>query len=61
MGVSLHAESKQQNKVYVKKGNTGPKVWVKKGNTGPKKVKTVLLAGKLTATVFWDAEGILLV
>ncbi len=50
MDVSLHPVSKQQSKV-----------WVKKGNVGPKKAKTVLSAGKLMATVFWDVVGILLV
>ena len=37
------------------------KQWTARGEPVPKKAKTVLSAGKVMATVFWDAKGILLV
>jgi histone-lysine N-methyltransferase SETMAR len=43
-------ESKQQSKM-----------WTKRGEPAPKKAKTVLSAGKVMASVFWDAKGILFI
>jgi [histone H3]-lysine36 N-dimethyltransferase SETMAR len=43
-------ESKQQSKQ-----------WTGSGESAPKKAKTVLSAGKVMATVFWDSQGIILV
>lgn len=37
------------------------KQWVEAGGSAPKKAKTVKSAGKVMATVFWDAHGILLI
>jgi len=31
------------------------------GESAPKKAKTVLSAGKMMATVFWDSQGIILI
>jgi histone-lysine N-methyltransferase SETMAR len=43
-------ESKQQSKQ-----------WTETGCSAPKKTKSVPLAGKVMAWVFWDAEGILFI
>ena len=37
------------------------KQWTKSGESAPKKAKTVLSAGKVMATVFWDSQGIILI
>jgi histone-lysine N-methyltransferase SETMAR len=37
------------------------KQWIAKGEPCPKKAKTVKSAGKVMATVFWDARGIIFV
>lgn len=37
------------------------KQWVKDGSSAPKKAKVVPSAGKIMATVFWDAKGVILV
>ena len=37
------------------------KVWKTRDETAPKKAKVTLSAGKIMATVFWDAQGILLI
>jgi [histone H3]-lysine36 N-dimethyltransferase SETMAR len=37
------------------------KQWTHKGSPPPKKAKTVLSAGKVMASVFWDSHGIILV
>src|SRR5436190_5083057 len=37
------------------------KQWTAKGEPTPKKAKTVLSAGKVMATVFWDSHGIVLI
>ena len=37
------------------------KQWTASGECVPKKAKTVLSAGKVMATVFWDSQGIILV
>lgn len=37
------------------------KQWVEKGESAPKKAKTVLSAGKVMATVFYDAHGIIFI
>lgn len=43
-------ESKQQSKQ-----------WKKPGEPTPKKAKTILSAGKVMASVFWDAKGVIMV
>jgi histone-lysine N-methyltransferase SETMAR len=43
-------ESKQQSKK-----------WIAPGECAPKKAKTVLSAGKVMATVFWDSQGIIFI
>lgn len=43
-------ESKQQSKQ-----------WTAPGENAPKKAKTVLSAGKVMATVFWDSQGIIFI
>jgi histone-lysine N-methyltransferase SETMAR len=35
--------------------------WTEAGCSGPKKTRSVPSAGKITASVFWDAEGILFI
>lgn len=35
--------------------------WIKRGEPPPKKFKTQPSAGKVLATIFWDAEGILMI
>jgi len=35
------------------------KQWIERGKPAPKKAKTVKSAGKVMATVFWDARGII--
>lgn len=37
------------------------KQWIRKGEPAPKKAKTVKSAGKVLATVFWDARGIIFI
>lgn len=37
------------------------KQWVEAGGSAPKKAKVVLSAGKVMATVFWDAQGVILI
>ena len=37
------------------------KQWVEAGSSAPKKAKVVPSAGKVMATVFWDAKGIILI
>lgn len=37
------------------------KQWIVKGERAPKKAKTVKSAGKVMATVFWDARGIIFI
>ena len=37
------------------------KQWVEHGGRAPKKAKTVLSAGKVMATVFWDARGVVMI
>lgn len=37
------------------------KQWVEKGEPAPKKAKTVLSAGKVMATVFWDVRGVIFI
>ena len=37
------------------------KQWTWRGESAPKKVKTVPSAGKVTASVFWDARGIIFI
>jgi histone-lysine N-methyltransferase SETMAR len=37
------------------------KQWISTGEPAPKKAKTVKSAGKVMATVFWDARGIILI
>lgn len=35
--------------------------WIEKGESAPKKAKTVPSAGKVMASVFWDAKGIIFI
>ncbi|XP_014485173.1 PREDICTED: uncharacterized protein LOC106749835 [Dinoponera quadriceps] len=35
------------------------KQWTSPGERAPKKTKTVLSAGKVMATVFWDSQGVI--
>jgi len=37
------------------------KQWTKRGETAPKKAKVISSAGKVMASIFWDAKGILLI
>lgn len=37
------------------------KQWTSPGERAPKKAKTVISAGKVMATVFWDAQGIIFI
>jgi len=37
------------------------KQWIMSGESAPKKAKTILSAGKVMATVFWDSQGIILI
>jgi len=37
------------------------KQWIMSGESASKKAKTVLSAGKVMATVFWDSQGIILI
>lgn len=37
------------------------KQWVEAGGSAPKKAKSIASAGKVMASVFWDAKGILLI
>src|ERR1700712_1634247 len=37
------------------------KQWTSPGERAPKKAKTVISAGKVMATVFWDSQGIILI
>ena len=50
MDSPLHAGNKRQSKQ-----------WVEHGGRTPKKAKTVLSAGKVMATVFWDARGVVMI
>ena len=36
-------------------------MWTGPGESAPKKAKTVLLAGKVMATIFWDSHRIILI
>ena len=42
---------------YIPESREGSKEWVKPGESAPKRPKTQQLAGKLMASVFWDAHG----
>jgi Transposase. len=46
---------------YTPETKNQSKQWVEAGGSAPKKAKTVKSAGKVMATVFWDAHGILLI
>ncbi|XP_055306592.1 histone-lysine N-methyltransferase SETMAR-like, partial [Sitodiplosis mosellana] len=46
---------------YTPETKNQSKQWVKKGESAPKKAKTVLSAGKIMATVFWDAHGVIFI
>ena len=43
------------------RGQTKLKQWKHPGSPPPKEAKTVPSAGEVTASVFWDADGILLI
>lgn len=46
---------------YTPETKEDSKQWTKRGQSAPVKAKTVPSAGKVMATVFWDAKGILLI
>lgn len=46
---------------YTPETKVQSKQWVEAGGSAPKKAKTVPSAGKVMATVFWDAHGIILI
>ena len=48
MGPPLHTETKEQSKQWTEKGESAPK-------------KAVPSAGKVMASVFWDARGIIFI
>ncbi len=54
-----------QDETWVHYYTPEPKIksmqWCNKGSPPPKKFKTVLSAGKVMASVFWDSEGILMI
>lgn len=45
---------------YTPETKAQSKQWMEAGSNAPKKAKMVLSAGKVMASVFWDAKGILL-
>ena len=45
---------------YYEPENKAPSQWVGPGSPRPKKFKTQPSAGKVMATVFWDAKGVIL-
>ena len=46
---------------YTPETKNQPKMWTGLGESAPKKAKTVLLAGKVMATIFWDSHRIILI
>jgi len=44
---------------YTSETKEQSKQWISFGECAPKKAKTVLLAGKVMATVFWDSQGVI--
>lgn len=46
---------------YIPECKEQSKQWIEAGKSGPKKAKTVKSAGKVMATVFWDARGIIFI
>jgi histone-lysine N-methyltransferase SETMAR len=46
---------------YTPKSKLQLKQWTEAGCSAPKKTRLVLSAGKVMASVFWDAEGILFI
>jgi len=46
---------------YIPEGKTESKQWIEWGKSAPKKAKAVKSAGKVMATVFWDARGIIFI
>ena len=46
---------------YTLKIKNKSKIWTGPGESAPKKKKTVPLAGKVMATIFWDSHGIILI
>lgn len=46
---------------YTPESKKQSKQWVEAGGSAPKKAKSVPSAGKVMASVFWDAKGILLI
>jgi len=37
------------------------KQWIERGESGPKKANTTLWTGKVMASVFWDARGVIFI
>lgn len=46
---------------YIPETKQQSKQWIARGESAPKKAKCVPSAGKVMASVFWDAKGILLI
>ncbi|XP_076667941.1 histone-lysine N-methyltransferase SETMAR-like [Andrena cerasifolii] len=46
---------------YTPEAKEQSKQWTERGESAPKKAKTVPTAGKVMASVFWDARGIILI
>ena len=44
---------------YTPETKEQPIQWISPGERAPKKAKTVLSAGKVMATVFWDSQGVI--
>ena len=46
---------------YTPETKNQSEMWTGPGESAPKKAKTVLSAGKVMATIFWDSHGIILI
>ena len=44
---------------YTPKSREGSKQWIKPGESAPKRSKTQQSSGKVMASVFWDAHGVI--
>ena len=46
---------------YISESREGLKQWVKPGESAPKRPKAQQSAGKVMASVFWDAHGVIFI
>ncbi|XP_036336279.1 histone-lysine N-methyltransferase SETMAR-like [Rhagoletis pomonella] len=46
---------------YTPESKEQSKQWVERGSSAPKKAKVVASAGKVMASIFWDAQGIIFI